>query len=122
MKRFSITLNSVQLLESSFGSIKHVCTQTHLHRPPWANNQNPKRLHYAKGHSISTDNTMLLHLLAGFKCIKMPYVKSDFFIMLSLQTKHLRADKSFNDQPLLFSTTEKKHLLESRGHKSQTFF
>lgn len=50
----------------------------------------------------------------------MPCVKSHFVILFSSQTKHLRADKSFDDQSPLFSTTEKIHLLKSRGHKRQT--
>lgn len=95
----------------------------HMYKDPLGRTHtNLKLLLFAKVRLISDYNTMPFHLLAGLKCMKMPRVKSHFFILLSSQTKHLRADKSFNDQPLLFSTTEKKHLLESRGHKSQTNF
>lgn len=116
----------VSVLESSFGSIKlklKMFAHKHMYKDPLGRTHtNLKLLHFAKVRLISDDNTMPFHLLAGLKCMKMPCVKSHFFILLSSQTKHLRADKSFNDQPLLFSTTEKKHLLESRGHKSQTNF
>lgn len=82
----------------------------HMYIEPHKQTHTKKLFHSAKGHSIPT---ITLCLLAGLKRIKMPGVKSHFFILLLLQTKHLRVDKSFNDH--LYS------LVQQRSYKPNKF-